>query len=77
MDGWPALSIHGDKSQQEREWVLQVSADGAPSCQMQIYRRFMWGRQQGWLVCLCIVGIVFARLVFSVPMHTMYIALCW
>ena len=21
-DGWPALSIHGDKSQQERDWVL-------------------------------------------------------
>ncbi len=25
MDGWPALSIHGDKSQQERDWVLGVS----------------------------------------------------
>jgi ATP-dependent RNA helicase DDX5/DBP2 len=24
MDGWPALSIHGDKSQQERDWVLAV-----------------------------------------------------
>jgi ATP-dependent RNA helicase DDX5/DBP2 len=23
LDGWPALSIHGDKSQQERDWVLQ------------------------------------------------------
>jgi superfamily II DNA/RNA helicase len=23
-DGWPALSIHGDKSQQERDWVLAV-----------------------------------------------------
>ncbi|XP_051136599.1 DEAD-box ATP-dependent RNA helicase 20 [Andrographis paniculata] len=22
MDGWPALSIHGDKSQDERDWVL-------------------------------------------------------
>ncbi|ESR39766.1 DEAD-box ATP-dependent RNA helicase 20 [Citrus sinensis] len=22
MDGWPALSIHGDKSQAERDWVL-------------------------------------------------------
>lgn len=22
MDGWPALSIHGDKSQSERDWVL-------------------------------------------------------
>lgn len=21
-DGWPALSIHGDKSQAERDWVL-------------------------------------------------------
>ena len=26
MDGWPALSIHGDKSQQERDWVLGVSS---------------------------------------------------
>ncbi len=24
MDGWPALSIHGDKSQAERDWVLAV-----------------------------------------------------
>ena len=24
-EGWPALSIHGDKSQQERDWVLAVS----------------------------------------------------
>lgn len=22
-DGWPATCIHGDKSQQERDWVLQ------------------------------------------------------
>ena len=25
-EGWPALSIHGDKSQQERDWVLAVGA---------------------------------------------------
>jgi len=25
QDGWPALAIHGDKSQQERDWVLAVS----------------------------------------------------
>uniref|UniRef100_A0A8R7PMP5 Helicase C-terminal domain-containing protein n=1 Tax=Triticum urartu TaxID=4572 RepID=A0A8R7PMP5_TRIUA len=22
MDGWPAMSIHGDESQTERDWVL-------------------------------------------------------
>lgn len=22
-DGWPAVCIHGDKTQQERDWVLQ------------------------------------------------------
>jgi ATP-dependent RNA helicase DDX5/DBP2 len=22
QDGWPALAIHGDKQQQERDWVL-------------------------------------------------------
>lgn len=27
MDGWPALCIHGDKSQQERDWVLQEFRD--------------------------------------------------
>ena len=27
QDGWPALSIHGDKSQQERDWVLQEFRD--------------------------------------------------
>ena len=26
QDGWPALAIHGDKSQQERDWVLAVSS---------------------------------------------------
>lgn len=25
QDGWPALAIHGDKSQMERDWVLAVS----------------------------------------------------
>lgn len=29
-EGWPALSIHGDKSQQERDWVLAVSI--LPAC---------------------------------------------
>ena len=24
QDGWPALSIHGDKLQEERDWVLAV-----------------------------------------------------
>jgi ATP-dependent RNA helicase DDX5/DBP2 len=28
-DGWPARSIHGDKSQQERDWVLQEFRTGA------------------------------------------------
>eukprot|EP00884_Botryococcus_braunii_P008998 jgi/Botrbrau1/1809/Bobra.146_1s0007.1 len=28
MDGWPALSIHGDKSQQERDWVLAEFKSG-------------------------------------------------
>jgi hypothetical protein len=28
MDGWPALSIHGDKSQQERDWVLNEFRTG-------------------------------------------------
>jgi len=28
LDGWPALSIHGDKSQQEREWVLSEFKSG-------------------------------------------------
>lgn len=27
QDGWPALAIHGDKSQQERDWVLAVSSE--------------------------------------------------
>ena len=28
-DGWPARSIHGDKTQQERDWVLQEFRTGA------------------------------------------------
>jgi len=28
LDGWPALTIHGDKSQEERDWVLQEFKDG-------------------------------------------------
>lgn len=27
-DGWPALAIHGDKSQQERDWVLNEFRTG-------------------------------------------------
>ena len=27
-DGWPALAIHGDKSQQERDWVLKEFKSG-------------------------------------------------
>ena len=29
QDGWPARAIHGDKSQQERDWVLQEFRTGA------------------------------------------------
>lgn len=28
MDGWPALSIHGDKNQTERDWVLAEFKSG-------------------------------------------------
>jgi len=28
-DGWPAMCIHGDKSQQDREWVLQEFRKGS------------------------------------------------
>lgn len=28
MDGYPALGLHGDKSQQERDWVLQEFKNG-------------------------------------------------
>ena len=28
LDGWPALSIHGDKSQSERDWVLAEFKSG-------------------------------------------------
>ncbi|KDO69503.1 hypothetical protein CISIN_1g013176mg [Citrus sinensis] len=28
MDGWPALSIHGDKNQSERDWVLAEFRSG-------------------------------------------------
>lgn len=28
MDGWPALSIHGDKAQAERDWVLAEFKSG-------------------------------------------------
>jgi len=28
QDGWPALAIHGDKSQSERDWVLSEFKSG-------------------------------------------------
>jgi len=28
MDGWPALCIHGDKKQEERDWVLKEFKEG-------------------------------------------------
>ena len=33
QNGWPALAIHGDKSQQERDWVLGVRHEHAPASQ--------------------------------------------
>lgn len=39
MDGWPALSIHGDKSQHERDWVLAEFKAGA------------WPASWPWLHC--------------------------
>ena len=30
QNGWPALSIHGDKSQEERDWVLSVRPTSKP-----------------------------------------------
>ena len=37
QDGWPALSIHGDKSQQERDWVLAVASNLSSSHPHPIY----------------------------------------
>ncbi|EKX30867.1 hypothetical protein GUITHDRAFT_83612, partial [Guillardia theta CCMP2712] len=34
QDGWPALAIHGDKQQAERDWVLQQFKSGA--CQILV-----------------------------------------
>ena len=31
QDGWPALSIHGDKLQEERDWVLAVRPPRLPN----------------------------------------------
>merc|ERR1711933_222129 len=28
LDGWPALCIHGDKKQEERDWVLKEFKEG-------------------------------------------------
>lgn len=28
IDGWPALTIHGDKPQEERDWVMQEFKEG-------------------------------------------------
>merc|ERR1712157_84011 len=28
LDGWPALCIHGDKKQEERDWVLREFKEG-------------------------------------------------
>ena len=48
QNGWPALSIHGDKSQEERDWVLSVRGTG-PS------RRSLDKRHEllGPLACTC------------------------
>lgn len=46
QDGWPALSIHGDKSQQERDWVLAVRCRPFRPCSRPHLR---------W-TCVCAVG---------------------
>jgi hypothetical protein len=37
-EGWPALSIHGDKSQQERDWVLAVRPSFSPVPSRHLHR---------------------------------------
>lgn len=32
QEGWPALSIHGDKLQEERDWVLAVRLTAPQKC---------------------------------------------
>lgn len=32
QEGWPALSIHGDKLQEERDWVLAVRSEIRSQC---------------------------------------------
>lgn len=39
-DGWPAVCIHGDKSQQERDWVLQ----GKYHRFRLLYRHIVWSK---------------------------------
>ena len=54
-DGWPALSIHGDKSQNERDWVLAEFKHGrnpimiATDVAARGLGTFMWS-----LVCMCL-----------------------
>lgn len=37
QDGWPALAIHGDKQQQERDWVLGEFKSGRSPIMVSLY----------------------------------------
>lgn len=64
MDGWPALSIHGDKSQAERDWVLsEFKAGKSPiMTATDVAARGLgrsWGSLVTWKAFLCLLIKVF------------------
>ena len=84
MDGWPALSIHGDKSQQERDWVLSefkqnkspimlatdVAARGLGRTKLASCCLF-YAVSRGSLVyvCNCLMSMVLTALLMLLIMH--------
>jgi hypothetical protein len=65
QDGWPALAIHGDKSQQERDWVLKDFKEGksplmiatdVASRGIDVKGEEKGGRRSVMYVCVCVCG---------------------
>lgn len=69
MDGWPALSIHGDKSQAERDWVLSEFKAGkspimtATDVAARGLGMYGYGKHNGYfLIYFIFVGNVYKHL---------------
>jgi ATP-dependent RNA helicase DDX5/DBP2 len=63
QDGWPALALHGDKSQKERDWVLLEFKSGRHPLMLatDVAARGLGRRGRGAAHAVCVIVCMRAR----------------